>query len=85
SQYIPFSMDEVSMDFVVLGPKANSESDVEVMLAASRKEKVEDRVAVVEAAGLKAKIMDIDSYASRAALERVLASEPPEEPGRIIA
>ncbi|MBR7784842.1 pilus assembly protein PilM, partial [Undibacterium luofuense] len=30
SQYIPFSMDEVSLDFCVIGPAANQE-DVEVM------------------------------------------------------
>ena len=73
SQYIPFALDEVSLDFDVLGPALNSPDDIEVMLAASRREKVEDRVAVAEAAGLKAVVMDIESYAARAALERVTA------------
>ena len=71
NQYIPFALDEVSLDFDVIGPVVNSPEDVEVLLAASRKEKVEDRVAVVEAAGLKATVMDIESYAARAAIERV--------------
>lgn len=72
SQYIPFSMDEVSLDFCVLGPAANAEEDIEVMLAASRKEKIEDRVAVIQAAGLQAKVMDIESYAARAAVSRLI-------------
>ena len=43
------------------------------MLAAARREKVEDRMAIAEAAGLTATVMDIESYAARAALERVTA------------
>ena len=71
SQYIPFALDEVSLDFDVLGIAANAPDDIDVMLAAARKEKVEDRVAIAEAAGLSAVVMDIESYAARAALERV--------------
>ena len=69
SQYIPFALDEVSLDFDVIGPAQNSLDDMEVMLAAARREKVEDRVAIAEAAGLTATVMDIDSYAARGALE----------------
>src|SRR5471032_2662109 len=76
SQYIPFALDEVSLDFDVIGPAANSPEDIEVMLAASRREKVEDRVAIAEASGLKATVMDIESYAARAALDRVTAQLP---------
>ncbi|HEU5435927.1 MAG TPA: pilus assembly protein PilM [Telluria sp.] len=76
SQYIPFALDEVSLDFDVLGLATNSPDDIDVMLAAARKEKVEDRVAVAEAAGLVATVMDIESYAARAALERVTSIQP---------
>ena len=54
NQYIPFALDEVALDFSVIGPAPNSPDDIELLLAASRKEKVEDRVAVAQAAGLKA-------------------------------
>ena len=54
NQYIPFSLDEVNLDFQVLGPAPNSPEDVEVLIAASRKDKIEDRIAAAEAAGLKA-------------------------------
>lgn len=43
----------MNLDFQVIGPAPNSEEEVEVLIAASRKEKIEDRVAVAEAAGLK--------------------------------
>lgn len=69
NQYIPFVLDEVNLDFQVLGPAPNSPEDVEVLIAASRKEKVDDRVAVAEAAGLKAIVMDVDVFAAQAAFE----------------
>ena len=76
SQYIPFALDEVSLDFDVIGAAPNSAEDMEVMLAAARREKVEDRVAIAEAAGLTATVMDIESYAARAALDRVAGARP---------
>lgn len=76
SQYIPFALDEVSLDFDVIGQAPNSAEDMEVMLAAARREKVEDRVAIAEAAGLTATVMDIESYAARAALDRVAGAKP---------
>ena len=71
NQYIPFALDEVNLDFQVLGPAPSGEGEVEVLIAASRKEKVEDRVAVAEAAGLKALVMDVESYAMQTAFELV--------------
>ncbi|KQW87986.1 pilus assembly protein PilM [Massilia sp. Root418] len=85
SQYIPFALDEVSLDFDVIGPAPNSPEDIEVMLAASRREKVEDRVAIAEASGLKATVMDVESYAARAALDRVLVQLPEGGAGQIVA
>jgi type IV pilus assembly protein PilM len=74
NQYIPFSLDEVNLDFQVLGPAPNSEEEVEVLIAASRKEKIEDRVAVAEAAGLKTTVMDVESYAALAAFDMIKGS-----------
>ncbi|MCB5208026.1 pilus assembly protein PilM [Methylovorus mays] len=67
NQYIPFSLDEVNIDFQVLGPATNSPDEVEVLIAASRKEKIEDRVAAVEGAGLKALVVDVETYVTEAA------------------
>jgi type IV pilus assembly protein PilM len=85
AQYIPFALDEVSLDFDVIGPVANSTEDLEVMLAAARREKVEDRVAIAEMAGMKASVMDIESYAARAALDRITAQMPDAGAGQVIA
>lgn len=85
AQYIPFALDEVSLDFDVIGPVANSVDDIEVMLAAARREKVEDRVAIAESAGMKAQVMDIESYAARAALDRITAQMPDGGAGQMIA
>jgi len=71
NQYIPFSLDEVNLDFQVIGPAPNSPDDVEVMIAASRKDKIEDRIAAAEVAGLKAVVMDVDIFASQTAFELI--------------
>lgn len=85
NQYIPFALDEVSLDFDVIGPAQNAPDDVEVLIAATRKEKVEDRVAVAEAAGLKPLVMDIESYAARAAIDRITAQLPKAGQGQIVS
>jgi len=85
SQYIPFALDEVSLDFDVIGPVPNSTDDIEVMLAAARREKVEDRVAVAEASGMKAQVLDIESYAARAALDRVVVQMADGGTGQVVA
>ena len=71
NQYIPFALDEVNLDFQVIGPAPSSPDEVEVLIAASRKEKVEDRVACAEAAELKPLVMDVESFAVQAAFELV--------------
>lgn len=76
NQYIPFSLDEVSLDFCVVGPSAASVGDVEVLIAASRREKVQDRQGLAEAAGLKPVILDVESYASRLATSRLVSNLP---------
>lgn len=62
-QYIPYPLDEVNLDFEVLGPSLLDENLVQVLLAASRSENVELRVDALALGGLKTKIMDIESHA----------------------
>ncbi|MEH3087366.1 MAG: pilus assembly protein PilM [Xylophilus ampelinus] len=76
SQYIPFPLDEVSLDFCELGPAAGPEGDVEVLIAASRRERVQDRQGLAEAAGLKPVIVDIESHAARLAAGRLIERLP---------
>ena len=76
NQYIPFALEEVNLDFQVVGPSPTSPDEQEVMIAATRKEKVEDRVAVAESAGLKPLVMDVESFAQQTALSIVVQSLP---------
>lgn len=85
NQYIPFSLDEVSLDFCVVGPSPTSAGDVEVLIAASRKDRVQDRQALAEAAGLKPAVLDIESYASRLAMQRIVNALPGEGKDALIA
>lgn len=85
NQYIPFSLDEVSLDFCVVGPSPTSAGDVDVVIAAARKEKVEDRQGLAEAAGLTPVIVDVESYASRLAAGRVIERLPGQGRDALIA
>ena len=85
NQYIPFSLDEVSLDFAVIGPSPASAADVEVLIAASRKDRVQDRQGLAEAAGLKPVVLDIESHASRLAMSRVIASLPNKGKDALVA
>ena len=85
NQYIPFSLDEVSLDFCVVGPSPTSVGDVEVLIAASRKDRVQDRQGLAEAAGLKPMVLDIESHASRLAMSRIVKTLPNEGKDALVA
>jgi len=85
NQYIPFSLDEVSLDFCVVGPSSTSVGDIEVLIAASRREKVQDRQGLAEAAGLKPVVIDVESYASRLATGRLIEALPNKGLDTIVA
>jgi type IV pilus assembly protein PilM len=80
-QYIPYPLDEVAIDFEELGPSDRTPEQVEVLLAACRKENVEMRQAALEVGGLKAKVVDIEAYAMKRAfglLTPQLGGDPDE-------
>jgi type IV pilus assembly protein PilM len=85
NQYIPFSLDEVSLDFCVIGPSPDAAGDVEVLIAASRKDRVQDRQGLAEAAGLKPVVLDIESHASRLAIGRIIGNLPNEGRDALVA
>ena len=85
NQYVPFSMDEVSLDYCVVGPSPTEPEELEVMVAASRKDNVRDRQALAEAAGLEPAVLDIESHASRLAITRWAACLPRQGKGAVIA
>ncbi|WP_104472441.1 pilus assembly protein PilM [Acinetobacter indicus] len=62
-QYIPFPLDEVSLDFEVLPDRLVNPNRVNVLLVATRLENVESRCEVIELAGLTPKVADVESFA----------------------
>lgn len=68
-QYIPYPLDEVAIDFEVQGPSETNPDQVDVLLAACRKENVDIREDALEIASLNTKIVDVEAYA----LERAYA------------
>ena len=76
-QYIPYSLEEVNLDFEVLGPSEDNPDTLDILLAASRSENVDSRVAAVELGGLNAKVVDIEAYT----LENAFPLIAPQIPG----
>src|SRR5512143_1990960 len=61
-QYIPFSIDDVNIDFQKLGP-GPTEGQADVLLVAVKKDKINDYVNLVKEAGLEPVVMDVDAFA----------------------
>ncbi|ENV81526.1 hypothetical protein F941_03084 [Acinetobacter bouvetii DSM 14964 = CIP 107468] len=62
-QYIPFPLDEASLDFEVIPDRLSNPNRVNVLLVATRIENIEARSEVLELAGLSPKIADVESFA----------------------
>ena len=87
-QYIPYPLEEVALDFEVRGPSPRSEGQVEVLIAASRRENVEMREAALELGGLKAGVVDIEAHCIQRAFELVRSQSTEgsdQEQDRVIA
>ena len=61
--YVPYPIEEVNLDFEVLGPMPGNPESVQVLLAASRAENVEVRASALELGGLTPKVMDVEVFA----------------------
>lgn len=68
-QHIPYSSDEVHMDYEVLGPTDGDPDMMDVLLSASRSEYVDTRISALERAGLKAKVVDVEAFSLENACE----------------
>ena len=62
-QYIPFDINDVNLDFQILGENENNPNQMNVLLVAAKKEMVNDYVNLAELAGLEPKIIDVDAFA----------------------
>lgn len=85
NQMASFPLDEVSLDYQILGPNPKNPSENDALLVVTRKERVEERVAVAEAVGLSPKIMDVDAFATITAYEQVAFQLPEAGQGQTVA
>lgn len=74
NQYIPYPIEEVSLDFEVIGPVKDNPDMVNVLLAASRTENVDLRVAALDLGGMVARTMDVEAFAMENAF-RLIADQ----------
>lgn len=84
-QYIPYPLEEVNIDFDVLGPSQASPDMVDVLLAASRRENVDDRVSALELAGLSAAVVDVEAYAMENACSLLIDADAEERAEETVA
>src|SRR5690606_1961522 len=83
-QYIPYPLEEVAIDFEVQGVSERNPDQVDVLLAACRRENVDLRVEVLELAGLNAKIVDVEAYAMERAFS-LLAEQLEDQEDQVVA
>jgi len=74
--YIPYPLDEVNLDFQVLGTAEDNAEEVEVLIAACRKEIVDDYLAVIHSHGLTPTVVDIENYAMESAYTLIAEHMP---------
>lgn len=77
-QYIPYPLDEVALDFRVLGANPNNENQVNVLLAGCRRDQVEARTEALEIAGLKPAFIDVEAYAVERSFELMASQLDPD-------
>ena len=61
--YIPYPIEEVNLDYEMLGPMPGNAEMTQILLAASRSENVETRASALELGGLSARVMDVEAFA----------------------
>lgn len=84
-QYIPYPLDEVSLDFEIQGPNAQNPEVNDVLLAACRKENVELREDALEIGGLTTRIVDVEAYAMERAMRLIVSQLPGEGADQTVA
>ncbi len=84
-QYVPYPLEEVNLDFSVIGPSQSSPELVDVLLAASRRENVDDRVSALESAGLTAVVVDVEAYAMENACSLIQRAHSDERASQTLA
>ncbi|MBD3869378.1 MAG: type IV pilus assembly protein PilM [Acidobacteria bacterium] len=78
-QYIPFDIDDVNLDYQILDASSlDGEGSMDVLLAAAKKDKINDYVNVITEAGLTPVVVDIAAFALQNSFEVNYEFEPHE-------
>ena len=83
-QYIPFPLEEVAIDFEVQGISPRNPEQVEVLLAACRRENVEMRAGVLQLSELIPEKVDIEAYSMERAFE-LISEQLEDQEGQVVA
>lgn len=84
-QYIPYPVNDVRLDFEVIGPSASHSHCVDVLLAACRREPVERAVEMLDRAGAKPAVIDAEPFALQNACRFLRHQMPDGGRGRTVA
>ena len=84
-KYIPFPINEINIDFNVLGPSSKNAAMQDVLIVASRAENVTNRVEALRIAGLEVNVVDVESYAVERALQLLKNDLPAGGENKVIA
>jgi type IV pilus assembly protein PilM len=68
-QHVPYDINDVSLDFEIVGPVANDPKQMQVLLVAAKKDMVMSFGDLIREAGLTPVVVDVDSFAAQNALE----------------
>jgi type IV pilus assembly protein PilM len=85
NQVASFPLGEISLDYQILGPSVKNPNENDALLVLARRERVEERIALAEAIGLKVVIMDVDAFATLTAYEQMAFQLPDNGKGQTIA
>lgn len=76
-QFIPYPLDDVYYDFVLLGPNVRNPQTADVLLIVARNEVVDKRLETLTVAGLTAAVVDVEAYALESAFSLISPTLPP--------
>jgi type IV pilus assembly protein PilM len=84
-KYIPYPIDEINLDFEILGHSAKNSAMLDILIVASRAENVNSRIEAISLAGLEAKVVDVESYAVERAAQLLTRDLPAGGQDKIVA
>lgn len=84
-KYIPYPIEEINIDFEILGRSLKNASMLDVLIVASRSENVSNRVDATTKAGLQVKVVDVESFAIERSIQLLAQDLPALGQDKVIA